>query len=151
VLVACGNGDGDDAGGGDVTTTTGATADEGDGGDATATATVATSESDLGTILVDSEGATLYVFLQDEENVSNCAGGCLDTWPPLFAASVEADGDVDGSLLGTTTSNESGEEQVTYAGRPLYYFAADTSPGDTNGQGVGDAWFVVGVDGVPIR
>lgn len=152
VLAACDNGDDDvdiGVGEGDGVATT--TTEAGDGPAMADGATVGTTESDLGVMLVDSEGRTLYVFLNDEENTSNCTGACLDNWPPLFAESADASGDVDGALLGTTTSNEAGEAQVTYAGRPLYYFAADTGPGDTNGQGVGDVWFVVGVDGEPIR
>jgi hypothetical protein len=34
---------------------------------------------------------------------------------------------------------------------PLYRYAPDAAPGDTNGQGVNDVWFVVGADGVPIE
>jgi predicted lipoprotein with Yx(FWY)xxD motif len=34
-----------------------------------------------------------------------------------------------------------------YGGWPLYYFASDSAPGDTNGQGVGDVWYVIGADG----
>ncbi len=153
LLVACGDGDDDVGAGDDVTTTAVATTDPGDdaGQTAPAAATVSTAEHDLGTILVDGEGRTLYVFLQDEENVSNCSGSCIDNWPPFLAGTLEGDGDVDGNLLGTTTSNESGEAQGTYAGRPLYYFAADSAAGDTNGQGVGDVWFVVGTDGEPIQ
>lgn len=155
LLAACGDGDDDAGAGGDVTTTTVAPTDAGGGDDAEqaapAAATVATAEHDLGTILVDGEGRTLYVFLQDEENVSNCSGSCIDNWPPFLAGTLEGEGDVDANLLGTTTSNESGEAQGTYAGRPLYYFAADSAAGDTNGQGVGDVWFVVGTDGEPIQ
>ena len=44
--------------------------------------------------------------------------------------------------LGTTTRPD-GNSQVTYNGVPLYYFANDEKPGDTNGQTVGDVWFVV--------
>jgi predicted lipoprotein with Yx(FWY)xxD motif len=59
---------------------------------------------------------------------------------------VEADvafepGDgVDGEL--TTFPRADGTLQVAYDGAPLYYFANDTTPGDTNGQGLGDNWFV---------
>ena len=40
---------------------------------------------------------------------------------------------------------------MTYAGKPLYYFAGDAKPGDTNGQGVGKVWFVVGADGELVK
>ena len=57
---------------------------------------------------------------------------------------------VDGSLLGTTERDD-GTTQVTYDGQPLYVFASDAAPGDTNGQGVGEVWFVVGPDGKTIE
>lgn len=148
LLAGCGNGDGEGDAGDAITTATTTTTAPAASDDA---ATVGTAETDLGVILADGEGRTLYVFLNDEDNVSNCTGGCLETWPPLYAESVEAGGDVDSSLLDTTTSNETSQAQATYGGRPLYYFATDTEPGDTNGQGVGDVWFIVGTDGEPIR
>ena len=52
----------------------------------------------------------------------------------------------DESLLGTTERDD-GEMQVTYDGHPLYTFASDTAPGDTNGQGVGEVWYVVDATG----
>jgi predicted lipoprotein with Yx(FWY)xxD motif len=39
---------------------------------------------------------------------------------------------------------------ITYNNWPLYHFAGDSAPGDTNGQGLNDVWFVVGADGEPI-
>lgn len=53
---------------------------------------------------------------------------------------------VDQSLL-STTEITNGSVQVTYAGMPLYQFAGDAEPGDTNGQGSGDVWFVVSPKG----
>ena len=40
-----------------------------------------------------------------------------------------------------------GSWQVTYDGRPLYYWKDDKAAGDTAGQGVGDVWYVAQVDG----
>jgi hypothetical protein len=40
---------------------------------------------------------------------------------------------------------------VTYGGKLLYYFAGDKQAGDTNGQGVGKVWFVVGADGELVK
>jgi predicted lipoprotein with Yx(FWY)xxD motif len=59
-------------------------------------------------------------------------------------------GDVDASLLGTSARDD-GTLQVTYNGHPLYHFAGDQAPGDTNGQGVGGIWFVVSPAGDPIK
>ena len=46
---------------------------------------------------------------------------------------------------------DDGDEQVTVDGWPLYFFSGDAAPGDTNGQGVGDVWYVVGPDGAAIE
>lgn len=105
-------------------------------------------EGELGSYLADAGGNTLYVFLPDEAGgESTCYDACEANWPPRGAASAGAG--VDETLLGTTTRTD-GSVQATYGGWPLYYFAADAAPGDTNGQGVNDVWFVVGVDGTPL-
>lgn len=114
-----------------------------------ATVEVATADSDLGTILVDGEGMSLYLFDQDSDGTSTCYDDCAATWPPLLGE-AEASGEVDASLLGTTTRDD-GEVQVTYDGWPLYYFAADAEAGDVSGQAVGDVWWVVAPDGSAIR
>lgn len=98
----------------------------------------------LGTpYLVDAEGMSLYLFLNDAENVSNCYDQCAENWPPLLVEGEPTAGEgVDPELLGTT-EREDGQLQVTYNGWPLYYFARDENPGDTNGQAVGDVWYLV--------
>jgi len=114
---------------------------------------VESEDSALGTILVDSTGNTLYVFLQDTGDTSTCSGDCAATWPALIAeGEVKAGGggDVDASLLGTSARDD-GTMQVTYNGHPLYFFSGDQAPGDTNGQGIGDVWFVVSPAGEPIK
>jgi predicted lipoprotein with Yx(FWY)xxD motif len=140
VLAACGNDDAEPADDGNPTQEP--TAAE--------AATVQTSDSDLGTILVDADGNTLYVFDADEGEESTCYDDCETAWPPLASDDPTAGGDADETLLGTT-EREDGTLQVTYDGRPLYLFASDESPGDTNGQGVGDVWWVVGPDGAAIE
>jgi len=117
---------------------------------ATAATTVGTVDGELGTFLVDGDGRTLYLFTIDEPGVSNCDEACLQAWPPLLTAGdPTAAGSADATLLGTLTRAD-GTLQVTYAGWPLYLFAADATPGDVNGQGVNDVWFVVAPDGMMI-
>jgi predicted lipoprotein with Yx(FWY)xxD motif len=114
---------------------------------------VEAEDSSLGTILADQKGNTLYVFLQDTGDTSTCSGDCAATWPALIAkGEVKAGGGggVDESLLGTSARDD-GTMQVTYNGHPLYYFSGDQAPGDTNGQGIGDIWFVVSPAGDPIK
>lgn len=114
---------------------------------------LAVADSPLGDHLVDGEGLTLYLFDNDEPGVSNCTDDCLASWPPL---TVDAEtgptwGDgVDGDLVGTIEREDDGSTQVTYDGMPLYFWAADTAPGDVDGQGVNDVWWVVSPDGSAI-
>lgn len=128
--------------GGATETTETTTAGEGDdGGEAQSAGALETADSDLGQILVDPDGMTLYVFLPDEQSESTCYDACAATWPPL-EGQMEAGAGVDESLLGTAERTD-GTTQATYNGWPLYYYASDSEPGDVTGQGVGDNWFVV--------
>jgi predicted lipoprotein with Yx(FWY)xxD motif len=117
-----------------------------------AEATVEVASSDLGDIVVDADdGRTLYVFLVDESTESTCYDDCEAAWPPLTVEGEPAAGEgIDASLLGTSERTD-GSVQVTLDGHPLYYFAQDESPGDVNGQGVGDVWFVVSPEGAAIQ
>jgi predicted lipoprotein with Yx(FWY)xxD motif len=110
--------------------------------------TVATTTSDLGEILVDGEGRTLYAFLNDAQGAPTCADDCAQNWPPLPGPATAGEG-VDGALL-STAERDDGSMQVTYNDWPLYHFAGDAAPGDTNGQGVGDVWYVVDAAGEPV-
>lgn len=108
------------------------------------------SDPVLGDILVDNKGMTLYMFTKDEANKSNCAGGCLQAWPPLLAVENPTVGDgLNASLLGSADLPD-GTKIVTYNKMPLYYWAKDMAPGETTGQNVNDVWFVVSPDGKPV-
>lgn len=163
VLAGCSNGGDDgteDTGSGTETTDDGAdTADDADdagddaegGDDAMATGTVAVGSTDLGEILVDTEGMTLYVYDPDAQGESTCYDQCATAWPPLLVAGEPGAGDgVDDSLLGTTERTD-GTVQVTYNDWPLYYWAQDAAAGDTTGQAVNDVWWVLDATGEPIR
>lgn len=101
---------------------------------------------DLGTILVDSEGMTLYDFHKDKGSKSACYGGCAAAWPPLLTeGNPQAQGAADRSMLGTTKRND-GTVQVTYNGWPLYTYTGDSSPGEANGNDVsafGAQWYAL--------
>jgi predicted lipoprotein with Yx(FWY)xxD motif len=108
-----------------------------------ATTVLVSEDSELGPFLTDAEGNTLYLFTNDTEmGVSSCEGDCVTNWP-LFQADepLTLPEGVEGEL--TTIERADGESQVAYNGIPLYYFANDAAPGDTNGQGAGGRWFVV--------
>lgn len=107
------------------------------------TPTVAIADAgSLGMILTDSAGLTLYTFDRDTPGVSNCAGGCAATWPPLLLA--EGDPVAPPDLAGTlgVITRADGGRQVTYNDQPLYLYARDQNPGDTTGEGVGGIWHV---------
>jgi len=111
--------------------------------------TLKTATTDLGTFLVDDAGNTLYLFVPDNQGDSTCYDACAGNWPPL-TGDVTAGAGVDASLLGTTTRTD-GTVQATYNGWPLYYFAADTRPGDTNGQGINEIWYVISPEGSAVQ
>ncbi|MFF4585086.1 SCO0930 family lipoprotein [Streptomyces sp. NPDC001388] len=106
------------------------------------------TNTELGNILTDAKGMTLYRFDQDtaEPPKSNCDGDCATTWPPVSADDVSAGDGIDKSLLGEVTRSD-GTKQLTVDGWPAYYYAKDANPGDTSGQGVGNKWFALAPDG----
>jgi predicted lipoprotein with Yx(FWY)xxD motif len=105
----------------------------------------------FGEILVDGDGKTLYAFSMDGHNLSNCLADCLNLWPPLVLSGEPVLGDgVDADKIGSAEL-EDGRLMLTYNGMPLYYYAFDNAPGDTNGQLVGDMWFVVSPQGEVVR
>ncbi|MEU4395855.1 hypothetical protein [Kribbella sp. NPDC023855] len=122
------------------------------GGQAAGTKLATAEVSNLGKIVVDGTGRTLYVFDKDTAapSKSNCDGDCAAKWPPLTVTSgtPQVDG-VDASLVGTVTRTD-GSKQVTLAGWPLYQFAKDDKAGKADGQAVGGVWWVVGADGKKI-
>jgi predicted lipoprotein with Yx(FWY)xxD motif len=115
-------------------------------------ATIATGEaSGLGTVLVDSEGMTVYLFTPDKGTESTCYGGCESAWPPVVAeGKPSAGGGATSSALGTTKRKD-GTMQVTYEGHPVYTFSGDSSPGEANGQEDDDVWFVVDEAGEAVK
>ena len=119
-----------------------------------AASVVGTKTSSLGTFLVDGNGRALYLWEADDGAKSTCSRACAQAWPPLTTSGTpKASGSVKASLLGTTKRTD-GTSEVTYAGHPLYYFAGDTQPGQTTGQGsngFGAPWWVVTPAGKAIQ
>lgn len=166
LLAACGDDDDDTPAAaatteaGSPATTAGGKGDYDYGGGATATTAAATggaaavmvADSGLGKILTGSNGMTVYLFMPDAQGAPTCTSACAKAWPPLTvadAASLAGADGVDASLLKTVDHPGVGT-QVTYNGWPLYYYAADSAPGDTNGEGSGGVWYVVDPTGNPV-
>jgi predicted lipoprotein with Yx(FWY)xxD motif len=115
------------------------------GGGTTANVAVAVSTANnakLGTILVNGKGFTLYRFTKDSMNTATCTGGCAKVWPPLMASGSGLPAAGTG-VTGLGTIAVAGGRQVTYKGMPLYTYVGDSSPGQTNGQGIDGDWFAV--------
>jgi predicted lipoprotein with Yx(FWY)xxD motif len=141
VAAGCGGGDGGYGGGGDTSSTAAS---------AGAAAVDVADNAQLGEILVDSQGRTLYLFEKDGTDQSNCSGTCAQVWPPLTTdGSPKAGEGVTASKLGTLKRDD-GSTQVAFDGHPLYLYAEDTAPGDTNGNELdqfGAEWYALHPDG----
>jgi predicted lipoprotein with Yx(FWY)xxD motif/plastocyanin len=103
-------------------------------------------DPELGTILTDAEGYTLYYFTKDAlPETSLCTGGCVTNWPLFYAADLEVGEGLDSADFSSIEHPEGGM-QTTYKGWPLYYYINDLNPGETNGEVVGNVWFVAKPD-----
>jgi predicted lipoprotein with Yx(FWY)xxD motif len=131
VLAGCGGGGGSSTseGGSGGNEQTSSSSSEGGG-----TTLSAAEVSGLGTVLVNSEGFTVYQFGKDQGTTSSCYGECEEAWMPVtIKGAPTAGGGAISSQLGTTKRKD-GTLQVTYAGHPLYTFIEDKGPGEANGN-----------------
>ena len=119
-----------------------------------ATATVIESHGgSAGSFLTNGSGRAVYLWAADSMNKSTCSGACAGAWPPVTTTGkvTAADG-AKTADLGTITRSD-GSKQVTYDGHALYYFAGDSGPGQTHGQGsdsFGAKWWLVAPAGTKI-
>jgi predicted lipoprotein with Yx(FWY)xxD motif len=123
--------------------------------DAQGSATLTVRSSRFGRVLFDGRGRALYAFTRDQRGGrSQCYGPCAKAWSVYFAKGQPLVGkSVKQSLLGTTRRRD-GRLQVTYKGRPLYYYVGDKKPGQVLCQKVdefGGTWLVVRPRGQLVR
>jgi predicted lipoprotein with Yx(FWY)xxD motif len=114
-------------------------------------ALVTVADNALGQLLADADGRTLYGFTKDADGASTCVEGCATAWPPVIV-----DDSFDLSTLPTSASftvidRPDGSKQLKVGKWPLYRFSGDEAAGETNGQGSGGNWFVVGPDAKLIK
>ena len=121
---------------------------------ATSGAAVATGQTDVGTVLVDGSGKTLYAFAADAKDHSNCSGSCAQYWPPVTVAKGSPTASKDVSATVGTTTRSDGSMQLTVNGWPMYTYAGDAAAGDATGQGKnlsGGLWWVVDPSGAWVK
>jgi predicted lipoprotein with Yx(FWY)xxD motif len=120
-----------------------------------AQATLTVRSSQYGSILFDGRGRALYAFTRDRRGGSSrCYGACAKAWPVYFAGGrLLAGKGVKRSLIGTTKRRD-GRRQITYNGRPLYYYVGDKKAGQVTCQNVaeyGGTWLVMRPSGALVR
>ena len=117
-------------------------------------ASIALANSNLGKILVNSKGQTLYLFQADKGTASTCNGACASAWPSVTTNGAPVAGaGLSSAKLGTTKRSD-GTTEVTYNGHPLYTFIGDSSPGQATGEGnqrFGAEWDVLSAAGNKIE
>ena len=96
-----------------------------------------TMETDIGVVITDADGMTLYTYAKDPFGSSDCAGRCARKWPPVAATAAPP---FDSEL--TIIDREDGAKQYAWRGRPLYRWTKDARPGQTTGHNLGEVWFV---------
>jgi predicted lipoprotein with Yx(FWY)xxD motif len=106
-------------------------------------------DSEFGEMLFDAKKQAIYIFENDPKGRTVCYGDCAEAWPPVLTKGKPKAGDgVRASLLGTV-KRRNGARQVTYAGKPLYFYSHE-GPGEVRCHNVnlnGGFWWVVGPDG----
>lgn len=116
-------------------------------------ATVNLRKTQLGSVLVNSKGHTLYLFMKDKNGKSSCNASCATFWPPLLSHGKPTAGSgVKASLLGTTRRSN-GSRQLSYNKHPLYSYTLDKKAGQTKGEGIfafGAKWYAVSAKGTAV-
>jgi predicted lipoprotein with Yx(FWY)xxD motif len=112
--------------------------------------------TNVGKIVVNGKGFTLYMFTKDRRNKDNCkkVGGCLSIWPPVKTKGKAIAGPgINAKLIGSITLSK-GVKQVTYNGHPLYGYIGDSSPGQTSYVGLfqsGGRWYALDAAGHAVK
>lgn len=120
---------------------------------APASVTLSTARGPVGVYLTDGGGRAVYLWDADREGSSTCYGDCATAWPPVTVTGNGVAGPgTQAGLIGSEQRTD-GTRQLTYNGWPLYYFAADTRPGQLSGQadtGFGAVWWLLTPAGQPL-
>lgn len=99
----------------------------------------------VGNILTDSKGMTLYYFTDDKGKESVCYDECAALWPPfVIKEDLQASQNLNGRL--GVIDRRDHTRQVTFDGKPLYFYVKDTQPGDLKGRHLDNKWFLIHLD-----
>ena len=142
VLAACGSDSGDSS----TSSGSGSSSAPAESSSGGSSALVKPTATDLGEILANSDGMTVYGFMKDTPGTSNCVDACSQAWPPVTVDGTTLPDGLDSAIF-TVIARPDGTHQLQAGDWPLYTFASDSAPGDTTGQGTGGQWFVVTPDG----
>lgn len=116
-------------------------------------ASVGTHATSFGSILTDGAGRTLYIFTKDH-GPSACYGDCAKAWPPLLTRGApKAVRGADARLV-ASIRRSGGVRQVTYRGRPVYYYVGDRTAGQVLCQDVfeyGGRWLIMRATGKVVK
>lgn len=163
VLAGCGGDDDDAIRGEEATTAQPSTsqepsaedredAEQGAEAQEPAGTTISTSESQFGEVLFDSDDQAIYYYEPEQASEPECYGECAEAWPPVLTGDEpQASEGAEAQLLGTAERRD-GSTQVTYDGRPLYYYR-DEDPGELRCHDVfhaGGLWLAVQPNGEPV-
>jgi predicted lipoprotein with Yx(FWY)xxD motif len=151
-VAGCGD---DDDGNGDsasaTTTTEAATPPPATAAPEATGTTIKAGDSQYGQVLFDGSDQAIYYFDKEKSSTSECYGACAEAWPPVLTeGEPRAAAGAQAGKLGTTQRDD-GTTQVTYAGRPLYYY--DEPPGQVSCHNVdefGGLWLAVQPSGQPV-
>lgn len=110
--------------------------------------TLLSKADEAATYLTDGAGRALYAFAKDTAGtptaspVTACTSAqCMTSWPMFVADQVTAPSDLAAGDF-TVYTRADGMRQSAYRGHPLYYFAGDAAPGETNGRSV-PSWHTI--------
>lgn len=101
--------------------------------------------------LTDGAGRALYSFARDAAGTSTAppvtactSAQCMASWPIFLTGQVTVPSGLVAADF-TVYTRTDGLQQSAYQGHPLYFFAGDTAPGETNGRGIPD-WQTIDPD-----
>ena len=97
-----------------------------------------------GIYLIGYTGMPVYTKDGDSATASSCYSDCAKNWPPYLVGAEDNVNQLKAGVNGKadTFVRTDGTIQMTYNGKPLYFYAADSASSGPSGNGVGGVWHV---------